>query len=149
MKQRLENLGVIEKTPGPQDWVSNLVATSKANGDVHLCLDARLINTAIKREPFPITTLDLVIDDMSGATIFSKIDLKEAYMQIELDEESRKITNFHTEFGIYRFKRLCYGINNSFEKFRKGIKLGKMKNIKKIIQNTTNLYRLVVKIYKI
>ena len=53
-------------------------------------------------------------------------------MQVVLEEESRNITNFHTEFGIYRFKRLCFGINNSFEKFQKGIttSLGHLPNIK-------------------
>ena len=130
--KRLENLDIIEKTSGPQDWVSNLVATPKTNGDVRLCLDARSINQAIERETFPIPTLDSVLDDMDGSTIFSKIDLKDAYMQVVLEEESRNITNFHTEFGIYRFKRLCFGINNSFEKFQKGIttSLGHLPNIK-------------------
>ena len=130
--KRLEDLDVIEKTTGPQEWVSNVVATPKSNGDIRLCLDARVINSAIKRETFPIPTVDSIIDDMSGSTIFSKIDLKEAYTQVELDEESRSITNFHTENGIYRYKRLCYGLNNSFEKFQKGIAmhLDNMPNVK-------------------
>ena len=130
--KRLENLDIIEKTFGPQYWVSNLVATPKTNGDVRLCLDARSINQAIKRETFPIPTLDSVLDDMDGSTIFSKIDLKDAYIQVVLEEESRKITNFHTEFGIYRFKRLYFGIKNSFEKFKKAIttSLGHLPNIK-------------------
>ena len=130
--KRLEELDIIEKANGPQEWVSNLVPTQKANGKIRLCLDARLINTAIKRETFPIPTLDSVIDDMSGSKIFSKVDMKEAYMQIELEESSRRMTNFHTSTGVYRYKRLCYGINNSFEKFQKAItqKIGVIPNVK-------------------
>ena len=102
--KRLENLDTIDKTYGPQEWVSNLVATPRTNGDVRLCLDARSINQTIKRETFPIPTLDSVLDDMDGSTMFSKIDLKDAYMQVVLEEESRKITNFHTEFEIIDLK---------------------------------------------
>ena len=79
--KRLESLDIIEKTNGPQNWVSNIVATPKANGNVRLCLDARKINTAITRDTFPIPTVDSLVDEMSGAKLFSKIDLKEAYQQ--------------------------------------------------------------------
>ena len=66
---------------------------------------------------------------MNGAKIFSKIDLKEAYRQIQPPGGSRR---FHTDEGIYRFKRLCYGINNSFEIFQKTIlqNICKIENIK-------------------
>ena len=74
---------------------------------------------------------------MSGSKIFSKIDLKEAYQQLELNKNSRSITYFHTKNGIYHLKRLCYGINNSFEKFGKAItcKLGVMSNVKFIFDD--------------
>ena len=61
--KRLEQEGVIEAVQGPQQWASNLVVTPKANGDVRLCLDARLVNTAIEREKHPIPTLESIIDD--------------------------------------------------------------------------------------
>ena len=76
--KRLEAEDVIEKT-GPQEWVSNVVAIPKSNGNVRLCLDARTINTAIQRETYPIPTLESIIDQMHGAKVFSKLDLKEAY----------------------------------------------------------------------
>ena len=58
--------------------------------------------------------------------------MKEAYTQLELDVESRKITNFQTDEGVYRHKRLVYGINNSFEIFQKTIELsyGKIDGVK-------------------
>ena len=130
--KRLESLDIIEKANGPQNWVSNIVATPKANGNVCLCLDARKINTAIIRDTFPIPPLDSLVDEMSGATLFSKIDLKEPYQQIVLQKDCKNITSFHTDKGIYRFKRLCYGISNSFEIFQKAIteKIGDIENVK-------------------
>ena len=82
-----------------------------------------------------------VIDNMTGATFFSKIDMKEAYQQLELSENCRYLTNFHTEIGIMRFKRLCCDINNSFEIFQKAIhqSLGNMSNTK-FISDDINIY---------
>ena len=52
--KRLEHLRVIENVEGPQDWMSNLIVVHKNNGKVGLCLDDLTINTAIKRETYPI-----------------------------------------------------------------------------------------------
>ena len=130
--ERLEAEDVIERVEGPQEWVSNVVVIPKSNGKVRLCLDARMINTAIKRETYPIPTLESIVDQMHGAKIFAKLDLKEAYTQLELHENSRNITCFNTEGGIYRHKRLVYGINNSFEIFQRAMEqsIGTMEGVK-------------------
>ena len=73
----------------------------------NLCLDARKVNSCIQRETYPIPTLASVIDNMTGATFFSKTDMKEAYQQLELSQNSRYLTNFHTKKRIMSFKRLC------------------------------------------
>ena len=86
----LEHLDITEKVDGPQDWISNLVVIPKDNGKVCFCLDAHTINTTIKRETYPIPTLDSIIDKMHGSKVFAKLDMREAYTQIELEEESRK-----------------------------------------------------------
>ena len=85
--KRLEHLDIIEKVEGPQDWISNLVVVPKNNGKVRLYLDARTINTAIKRETYPVPTLDSLIDEIHGSKVFAKLDMREAYTQIELEEE--------------------------------------------------------------
>ena len=129
---RLEQEDVIERVKGPIDWTSNLVVVPKPNGSIRLCLDARTINTAIKRETYPIPTLESVLDDMHGAKVFTKIDLKEAYTQLMLDKESRKMTNFNTDEGVFRYKRLIYGIKNAFKIFQRAMEqsFGKMTGVK-------------------
>ena len=78
---------------------------------------------------------------MYGSKIFAKLDMREAYTQLELDVESRKITNFQTDDGVYRHKRLVYGINNSFETFQKTMEqsYGKIDGVK-IISDDIIIY---------
>ena len=102
----LERKKIIESVNTPQPWISNIVETPKANGEVWLRLDAREINKAIRREKFPIPTLDSLIDSMSGAKYFRKIDLRNAYTQIELSERARNLTTFITDERVKRYKCL-------------------------------------------
>ena len=80
------------------DWVSGLVVAPKHNNpsEVRVCGDYRQANRAIKRECHPIPTLDELLQDMSGAVKFSKVDLKAGYHQILLDQELASITTFIT-----------------------------------------------------
>ena len=72
------------------------------------------------------------MEDLNGTKVFSKIDLKDAYTQIPLKEQSRKMTNFTTDFGTYRFKRLIYGINDAGDFFQQCLhsKLGDLPEVK-------------------
>ena len=56
-------------------------------------------------------TLDDVLQEMVGANIFSKLDLAQSFHQIELDEPSRSIATFVTQKGLYRYKRLMFGVS--------------------------------------
>ena len=84
-------------------------------GEKRLCLDMRRANEAIIREGFPIPTLDEVVQGMNGAKCFSKLDLKEGYHQLELEEHSREITTFSTHKGLFQKKTLIFGMNTAFE----------------------------------
>ena len=89
--------------------------------EVRVCGDYRQANQAIKRERHPIPTVDELLQDMSGATKFSKVDLKAGYHQILLDKESRSITTFTTHRGLFRYKRLPFGISAASEIFQNAI----------------------------
>ena len=82
----------------------------KPNGNVRLCVDMKCANKAIISERNPIPIIDEVLQDMQEASVFSKLDLKWGYHQIELSEESRSITTFVTHNGLLRYKRLMFGI---------------------------------------
>ena len=88
----------------------------KPNGNVRLCVDMKCANKAIISERNPIPIIDEVLQDMQEASVFSKLDLKWGYHQIELSEESRSITTFVTHNGLLRYKRLMFGIISAQKK---------------------------------
>ena len=116
--EELEALDVIEKVNGPTSWINPLVVVEKPNGDVRICLDMRQANRAILREKHPVPTIEETLQEMSGAKVFSKLDLNMAFHQVELAPESRDITTFAGPNGLYRYKRLLFGVNMATEKFQ-------------------------------
>ena len=116
--ERMEK-GVIEKVTEPTDWVNSMVVVEKPNKVVRICLDPRDLNKAIKREQYPMKTIEEVAAKLSDAKIFSVLDAGQAFWQIELDEDSSQLVTFNTPFGRYKFKRLPYGIKSAPEVFQK------------------------------
>jgi len=82
----------------------------------------RRANEAVVRERHPIPTVEEILHELNGSTVFSKLDLRMGFHQIELDEKSREITTFTTERGLYRYKRLMFGISSAPEKYQKIIR---------------------------
>lgn len=117
--QELETKGVVARVDRPTDWVNSLVIVEKKNGDLRLCLDPRDLNRAIKREHFKMPTPDDINYKLSGMSLFTILDEKDSYWQVELDEESSYLCTFNTPFGRYRFTRMPYGISSASEVFQK------------------------------
>ena len=67
-------------------------------------------NKAIAREAHLKPTIDEIIHDLDGASVFSTVDLNQGYHQLELHPDSRHITTFSTHTGLFRYKRLRFGI---------------------------------------
>ena len=109
---------IVERVNGPTSWVSPVVIAPKASGDIRLCVDMRKANAAIIRERIPIPTVDEVLENLNGSAVFSKLDLRLGFHQIELDEDSRDITTFATHDGLFRYKRLSFGVNSAPEKYQ-------------------------------
>ncbi|VDI25706.1 Hypothetical predicted protein [Mytilus galloprovincialis] len=108
----LLDLDIIEHVNEPSQWVSPVVVVPKRSGDdIRLCVDMRQANTAVKRVRHPIPTIDELLQDMNSSKVFSKLDVTWAYHQIELKPESREITTFVTHKGLFRYKRLMFGIS--------------------------------------
>ena len=72
-------------------------------------------NEAIIREYYPIPTVDEMLQSLNQSTVFSKLDLKWGYHQLEFHPDSRSITTFTTHRGLYRYKRLIFRISSAPE----------------------------------
>ena len=111
-------MGIIEPLEGPAPWVNPVVIVPKYNGKIHLCVDMRQANQAIMRRRYPIPMVDEVLHTMNGSKVFSKLDLKWGYHQLELSPESREITTFATPDGLFRYKRLLFGVCSASEQYQ-------------------------------
>ena len=117
--ERLTDIGVLMPVDEPTDWVSNLVVATKESGDLRLCLDPQQLNKALKRERYPLPVMDDVLPSLSRAKVFTKIDARNGYWHVQLDDESSKLTTFDTPYGRYRWKRLPFGVSVASEIFQK------------------------------
>ncbi|XP_052791587.1 uncharacterized protein K02A2.6-like [Mya arenaria] len=117
--KHLEDLDVIEPVSGPTPWVSPDVIVPKKSKGVRVCIDMTEANKAISREKHPMPTVEDLMADLNSSVVFSKLDLSNAYHQLELDEDSRYITTFSTHVGLRRYKRLLFGVSAASEIFQK------------------------------
>ena len=106
--QRLLQEGIIERIEA-SPWVNPLVVSRKANGQIRLCVDLRGPNAQIVAESHPLPTIEELQSKLQGV-MYSKIDLRSAYHQLELHPDSRDITAFLTHDGLMRFRRVPFGL---------------------------------------
>ena len=107
----LEREGIIEKVEGATPQVSPVVIVPKPQDSeaIRLCIDMRMANRAIIRERHVTPTIEEIVQDLNGATVFSKLNLRSAYNQLELDEDSLSITTFCTHEGLRSYTCLNFG----------------------------------------
>ena len=84
----LERQGVIKKVPN-SDWATPIVVVRKTGGKVHICRNFKItINPVLKTNIYPLPLPEELFWSLNGGSKISEIDLADAYLQIELDEES-------------------------------------------------------------
>ena len=110
--ERMCKLDVIEKIDEPTDCVSGMVIVEKGNGQLPICLDPRDLNSAIKRNHYPMPTVDDDLSKLGRAKIFSELYASSGYWQIKVDQPSAKLLAFSTSFC---FKRLPFGVQSTAE----------------------------------
>ena len=105
--QKLVVADIIERViDGPTEWVSRIVTPlkPKKTDEIRLCMDMRDANKAILQTRHVSSTLDELVTELNGATMFSKIDLRSGYHQLVLHPSCRYITTFATHVGSYRLE---------------------------------------------
>ena len=121
VEEKIEELlqkDIIEPVESVTPWVNPVVIIPEKYGDIRLCVDMRQANQAIIRRRYPIPTVDELVYTMNGSKVFSNLDLKYGYHQLELNPSSREITTFVTHKGLYRYKRLLFGVNSASEQYQ-------------------------------
>jgi len=115
--ERMVNEGILIK--GNSQWLSHPHLVRKKNGDYRATVDFRRLNERIKPDNFPLPLLRSFCDDMQGATMFSALDIKDAFYNIPITDDSQDYTAFVTHNDIYKFLRLPMGLKSSPTVFQK------------------------------
>lgn len=108
--ERLEQSGIITPVPYSK-FAAPIVVVAKANGGIRICGDYSTgLNANLKPHQYPIPTPDRIFASMGRSEWFTQIDLSDAYLQLEMDEDSRKLLTINTSKGLFTFNRLCPGV---------------------------------------
>ena len=87
--------------PSSSPWGCPALFVEKKDHTKRLCVDYRPLNAITVKNKYPLPHIDILFDQLAGATIFSKIDLRSGYHQIKIREEDVPKTAFSMRYGLY------------------------------------------------
>jgi hypothetical protein len=117
LKVQLQDLldkGFIHPSASP--WGYPALFIPKKDKELHLCVDYRPLTVTIKNK-YPLLHIDILFDQLAGAQVFSKIDLRSGYQQLRIRDEDIPKTTFSMRYGLYEYLVMYFGLINALVHF--------------------------------
>lgn len=114
MKKQIEELrskGYIRPSSSP--WGAPVLFVKKKDNSMRTCVDYRSLNEVTIKNKYPLPRIDDLFDQLKGASVFSKIDLRSGYHQLKIRPEDIPKTAFTTRYGLYEFTVMSFGLTNA------------------------------------
>ena len=108
--ERMEAEGIVTPIQW-REWATPIVPVVKPNGTVRICGDFKVtVNPQLKVDQYPLPLIDDIFASLAGGKKFSKIDLRSAYTQMKMTDNSKPMLTLNTHRGLFRLNRLAFGI---------------------------------------
>jgi len=119
---KLHKLGVIKPSNSP--WSSPIILLKKKDNSYRLVIDYRKLNSITKKDAYAIPRIETLLDTLGKASVFSALDMRSGFYQVELDEDSREKSAFSTaQYGQWEYIRMPMGLCNSVGTFQRMVDL--------------------------
>jgi hypothetical protein len=109
--QDLIDKGFIHPSASP--WGCPALFVKKEDNSLRLCVDYRPLNAVTIKNKYPLPRIDILFDQLAGAKVFSKIDLRSGYHQIKIRLSNIPKTAFSTRYGLYEYLVMSFGLTNA------------------------------------
>jgi hypothetical protein len=103
--------------PSSSPWGAPVIFVPKKDGTQRLCMDYRALNEVTVKNKYPLPRIDDLFDQLRGACVFSKIDLRSRYHQVKVQECDILKTAFILRYGLYEFTVMSFGLTNALAYF--------------------------------
>ena len=114
LKKQLDDMlrkGLIQPSASP--WRSPVLFVDKKDGTIRLCTDYRKLNDVTIKNKYPLPKIEDLFDQLTGARVFSKIDLRTGYHQLKIRATDIPKTAFTTRYGLYEYNVMSFGLTNA------------------------------------
>jgi hypothetical protein len=117
---KIQLQGLLDKgyiRPSTSPWGCSVLFIEKKDKELCLCVDYRPLNTVTIKNKYPLPRIDIMFDQLAGAQVFFKIDLRSGYHQIKIHAEDIPKTTFTMRYDLYEYLVMSFGLTNALAHF--------------------------------